>query len=137
MSRCVEIVERGEPLNDSGIRNGWRWEWCDKTIHQQRAGEFIKKLKMTGLAYYTLCETEIQYGSKGFTALSGHMSRAKHLKLLKVRRENQTLPGKEPGFSKFSQGSMPQDPLVSLPPTAVTAGDFSLFFLVVNPSPEN
>ena len=64
MSQRVEIVERGESFNDSGIRNGWRCEWCDKTIYQRRAGEFIRNLKTAELVYCKLCEQKFSMVAK-------------------------------------------------------------------------
>lgn len=89
----VDIVKRGNPFDESGVKNSWRWEWCDKVVNDTRAGVYIRKLEEPGLAYCCLCRKEIAYSSKGFAALNQHLTREGHKGNLSKQQKNQVLPG--------------------------------------------
>ena len=78
MARRQDIVSRGEACDDSDTVNPWRWEWCDKTANDRRLGEFIRRLRKKGVSWCSVCDKELSYASRGLTALTAHVDRAKH-----------------------------------------------------------
>ena len=74
------IVERGQKFDDSKATNSWRWEWAEHVVNSvtERIGEHIRKIDSSGLAFCTLCKSDLNYGPRGRVALEDHLKRKKH-----------------------------------------------------------
>ena len=72
---------------DAAAKNKWRWNWLD----DEKIGPYIKKLKISGQAFCTLCNKSLQYSS-GKYDLQRHVTRPTHLDALKwvKRRKNKS-----------------------------------------------
>ena len=80
---------------DSTVKNKWRWDWLDSDLMQQ----YIRKLKLPGQAYCTLCQKALLYQSGGKKDLKRHMDSPPHLQAMRTVKTNYSLDGK---FSPFT-----------------------------------
>ena len=75
---------------DETVKNKWRWDWIDIELMQQ----YIKKLKVPGQAFCTLCNKTLLYQSGGKRDLQRHMTSPNHLSAMKTVKLNYSLDGK-------------------------------------------
>ena len=73
---------------DASAKNKWRWNW----LNDEKIGPYIKKLKISGQAFCTLCNKSLMYQSCGKYDLQRHVTRPPHLNALKMvnRRKNKS-----------------------------------------------
>ncbi|GFO36439.1 hypothetical protein PoB_006294400 [Plakobranchus ocellatus] len=109
MAKRQDIVCRGDSFDDGDSVNSWRQEWCDKTANGRRPGEFIRKLDKKGQSWCSLCEKEVSYANRGYSALSAHVNRTIHKETLKLRQENQTLRGSRSNVFRSLGNSVDND----------------------------
>ena len=74
---------------DATAKNKWRWDWLD----DDKMGQYIKKLKISGQAFCTLCNKSLQYQSSGKKDLQRHVTGPTHLKAMQTVKTNYTLKG--------------------------------------------
>lgn len=94
------VVKRSDTYNDSGVKNKWRWEWCEKSIRvksnpdvYELIGEHFRKLSTAGIARCELCLADVSYALRGYVTLSEHLGTKKHRERYAALDKNSTLPG--------------------------------------------
>ena len=92
MSR--KIIDRASTFNDKSVKNPWSWSWLELECGGAPLSEFIRKLEEPGKAICIWCNQDIKYGGRGKVALTDHAKTANHAKVLKLRKTNYSLPGK-------------------------------------------
>ena len=64
-----EFISRASNVNiDTSLstKNRFRWAWLEeKDTHDERYGDYLRKIKQDGYAYCTYCRNELKYASKG------------------------------------------------------------------------
>ena len=91
------VVERDSCKNldvDKGVKNGWRWDWLEKSVDGHRVGEFTRKLEEKGIARCLACNKDINYSAAGWKCLERHLRKKVHLDNRKLRISNYSLSGR-------------------------------------------
>ena len=73
MAMQTDIVARGQKFAEKDVKNCWRWELTEKKIEDENVGRFIRKVRVSGVAYCILCRRKINYGCRGRVSLEDHM----------------------------------------------------------------
>ena len=89
-----KIVSRGESFNDSSVKNKWRWEWTEATHDDEKVSKHIRKLTKAGHALCLVCDSELNYGSRGRVVFEKHLLSVQHKKAVKGIDGSSTLSGK-------------------------------------------
>ena len=89
----VCFVNCSDIFTDTGV-NKWRWDWTDIMVDEQRIGQCIRKITSDGHAFCVRCSKEINYSSKGKTALEGHLRTKTHIASVAGLKGNSLLPRK-------------------------------------------
>ena len=68
VSLTMEIVDRKDGIDvrkiDATCRDKWKWDWLEKPDDMGHfLSDYIRKLKTTGKAICTICNTVITYGT--------------------------------------------------------------------------
>ena len=51
-TRCIVVlafknghakITRGKSFDETGVKNGWRWQWAERKIDDENIGQFIRK----------------------------------------------------------------------------------------------
>lgn len=86
-------------LCDKLEKNKFRFDWLTKEVEidedkktKVTTGETIKKVDISGKVICELCNDLIYYGSKGFTAISKHLKRKKHVDKVNLKLSNYIVP---------------------------------------------
>ena len=72
---------------DSAVKNKWNWSWPEVTVAATvkgravtvRLGDAIDKIDIAGKAKCTWCCVVLNYGSKGKSLLTRHLTTKEHL----------------------------------------------------------
>ena len=75
---------------DADAKNKWRSDWLEGNKMME---QYIRKLKLCGQAFCTLCYQTLRYQSSGKRDLERHLTSPPHLSKLKTVRTNQSLEG--------------------------------------------
>ena len=43
MATQTDIITRGKSFDETGVNNGWRWQWAERKIDDENIGQFIRK----------------------------------------------------------------------------------------------
>ena len=89
-----KIVQRGDKFDDTGVKNRWRWEWLEYKMNGENLRRYVRKLEPPGMAFCALCQKELNYSSRGRTALEVHFTTAKHREAETSLQANATIAGK-------------------------------------------
>lgn len=85
---------------DATVKNKWRWNWKQNT--KGKCFQIVlKKLRIPGKAYCTVCQCEICYAFGGKQALLDHLKGKSHMQKVKTVNDNFHLSGK----LLFTQGN--------------------------------
>ena len=93
-SDCSEVKEVDNCVKNNF--NKWRWEWKNEKDELVRPFSlWVRKVDVPGAALCIICNRVLQYGSSGKKTLSVHSKDDKHLLLLRLQKDTQTVPGAE------------------------------------------
>ena len=76
---------------DNGIKNKWRWEWVE---NDDSLRQYIKKIKLPGQAFCTLCNRTLKYQSSGKKDLQRHITSPPHTAAVNNVKTNYSLDSK-------------------------------------------
>ena len=43
MATRTDIITRGKSFDETGVKNGCRWQWAERKINDENIGQFIQK----------------------------------------------------------------------------------------------
>lgn len=78
---------------DKGMKNGWKWEWLERSVEGTQLGQFMRKLNVPGVALCSICQSEINYSGRGWNSLGQHVKKKKHRDNVTIKKTNHSLSG--------------------------------------------
>ena len=99
LHKCI-IIQRGSALDldedrkDANLTNPWKWSWLEHSHKNQPLRDCIRKIQKTGYAMCVVCSKEIKYARRGRVALTEHIEKDSHMKIIEMRKKQTMLPGK-------------------------------------------
>ena len=86
-----DFVERHDKIDeiDTKVKNKFRWDWLEtKDNNGTYLSDYIRKIKLSGVAYCLWCHNNVKYGFSGKQALADHATTAKHKKSMKTQKKH-------------------------------------------------
>ena len=90
-----DYVERHDNVAEiyKSVKNKFKWAWLEeKDEDGYFYSDYVRRLKVAGLAVCIMCHDNLKYGSRGKQTLRDHARSTKHKFVQKTRNSTQQLP---------------------------------------------
>ena len=86
-------------------KNKFKWTWLEEKDEDGFFySDYVRKLKVAGLAVSIMCHDNLKYGSRGKQSLRDHARAARHKFAQKTRKSMQQLPAMSHTTRKMIDG---------------------------------